>query len=271
MDKTIAVIGAGLGIGLAVARKFGREGFKVALLARNAEKLGELADRLAAEGIEAAAFAADAGRADQLQESLRQVKARFGTIDVLEFGPRVDAASLVEPRNINAGNVQGIFSQIVLGAVTAVQEVLPDMLARQDGALLFTGPASAISPVLFSSNLAISAAGLRNYASSLYVDLASEGIYSGMVTIAGLIGEDDAARKEGPAADAGKPGGEPSGDDYRALRQAPMARIPAAEVADTLWDSYVRRDREEVVLGDSELCNRMRAAALQRAKPAGRI
>ncbi|KND37998.1 SDR family NAD(P)-dependent oxidoreductase, partial [Streptomyces stelliscabiei] len=55
----IAVIGAGPGLGLSIARRFGREGFQVALVSRTQDKLDALAARLAAEGIEAAGFAAD--------------------------------------------------------------------------------------------------------------------------------------------------------------------------------------------------------------------
>src|SRR4051812_11500554 len=59
MSKTIAIVGAGPGVGLAVAERFGREGFNVALLARNLQRLERMARELFAKGIEAKAFAAD--------------------------------------------------------------------------------------------------------------------------------------------------------------------------------------------------------------------
>jgi short-subunit dehydrogenase len=65
MSKTIAIVGAGPGVGLSVAEKFGAEGFKVALLSRNKAKNSGLAQRLAAKGIEAIAVHADIHKAGE--------------------------------------------------------------------------------------------------------------------------------------------------------------------------------------------------------------
>lgn len=46
--KTIAIIGAGLGLGLSIAKKFGAQGFKVALVSRNTEKLEIITNELKA-------------------------------------------------------------------------------------------------------------------------------------------------------------------------------------------------------------------------------
>ena len=61
MSKVIAVFGAGAGRGVALARRFGREGFRVALVARRKDRLEELAEELRRERIEATAFPADLG------------------------------------------------------------------------------------------------------------------------------------------------------------------------------------------------------------------
>ena len=59
MSKTIAVFGAGAGLGISTARRFGREGYQVAMIGRRAHTLGMLVDQLMEEGINAAAFPAD--------------------------------------------------------------------------------------------------------------------------------------------------------------------------------------------------------------------
>jgi short-subunit dehydrogenase len=59
MSKVLAVLGAGTGLGVSVAQRFGREGFRVALVARRKDRLDALVEKLAGEGVEAAAFAAD--------------------------------------------------------------------------------------------------------------------------------------------------------------------------------------------------------------------
>lgn len=84
---TIAIVGAGPQLGLAIARTFGTRGYDVALIARNLAKLENLAGELAADGITAAAFPADVLDRDALTQSLKDAAARFGSIDVLEYSP----------------------------------------------------------------------------------------------------------------------------------------------------------------------------------------
>jgi len=84
---TIAIVGAGPGLGLSIARRFGREGFHVGLIARRLEALEDCARQLTAEGIDAAAHSADAGDERQLTAALDSIGRRFGGIDVLEFSP----------------------------------------------------------------------------------------------------------------------------------------------------------------------------------------
>lgn len=84
---TIAIVGAGPGMGLAIARTFGGRGFDVALISRTKEKLQTLVDQLGQQGITAEAFPADVLERDSLASALDAVKARFGSIDVLEYSP----------------------------------------------------------------------------------------------------------------------------------------------------------------------------------------
>jgi short-subunit dehydrogenase len=67
---SIAIVGAGPGMGLAIARTFGSRGYDVALIARNRAKLDDLVGRLAAEDITAAAFPADVRDHDALSQAL---------------------------------------------------------------------------------------------------------------------------------------------------------------------------------------------------------
>lgn len=78
--RVAIVTGASSGIGLAVARLFHREGMQVALVARTAAKLEQLAGEL---GDGAAAFPLDVGDLARLQELPAAVAARFGRLDVV--------------------------------------------------------------------------------------------------------------------------------------------------------------------------------------------
>ncbi|RLJ74610.1 SDR family oxidoreductase, partial [Pedobacter alluvionis] len=87
MVKTIAIIGAGPGVGFAVAKRFGKEGYNVALLARSEEKLNDLVKQLEAQEISVASFYADVLDRNSLKDALVAVKKHFGSIDVIEFSP----------------------------------------------------------------------------------------------------------------------------------------------------------------------------------------
>ena len=111
MSKTIAVFGAGPGMGRSVARRFGREGFQVALVARNQARLGALTGELAENGIKAAGFAGDITDRDALPGMIDAITARFGPIDVLEDAPSglgllTRAASGPRPRRGQAPGVR---------------------------------------------------------------------------------------------------------------------------------------------------------------------
>ena len=84
---TIAIIGAGAGLGLAVARRFGREGFTVALIARNQTRVDNLAATLTAEGIGARGFIANVRDADSLTGALTLAAEQLGPIEVLQYSP----------------------------------------------------------------------------------------------------------------------------------------------------------------------------------------
>lgn len=144
---TIAIIGAGPGLGLALARRFGAEGFDVALIARNATTLDGLVAQLAAEGVTAARFAADVLDRPALRSALAAARERFGAIDVLEYSPADASAGPLAPVDIRATTTQNVQPQIeyyLYGAMTATDEVLPEMLATGAGALFFTTGAGSV-------------------------------------------------------------------------------------------------------------------------------
>ncbi|MFD9946502.1 SDR family NAD(P)-dependent oxidoreductase [Nonomuraea sp. NPDC059023] len=183
MAKTLVVVGAGPGLGMGVARAFGRAGFQVGLIARTPEKLDALVAELTGLGIGAAAFPADVRDRDALAAALAAAKERLGTIDVLEYGPSPTGPIT----NAVQTTVESATAQLelnLLGAVHAVGQVLPDMRARGDGAVLLTTGVSSTVPAPFLANVGAAMADLRNWAHSLHTELRPEGVYVGTVTIA---------------------------------------------------------------------------------------
>ncbi|WIM99956.1 SDR family NAD(P)-dependent oxidoreductase [Actinoplanes oblitus] len=237
MTQTIAIIGAGPGLGLAIARTFGRQGFQVGLVARDAAKLAGLVGLLQADGVTAAAFPADIRDRDALTRALSEVCERLGPIDVLEYSPGPQGAPISSAVQMTVDSATAQFELNVLGAITAVEAVLPGMLQRGTGGLLFTTGVSSVIPVAFLSNTGIAMAGLRNWALALHEQLADKGIYVGTVTIATQLAE-----------------GAGEGD-------------PAA-VADRYWTMYQKRDHVEETVGDIEAFRSTVAAITARRQAA---
>lgn len=189
----LAVVGAGAGLGLSIARRFGREGYRVALVARNREKLEALVSDLATEGIEAAAFPADVLEPATVVRAFAAIEERFGPVDVLEYSPAPHApVAGVTPSSVLDVTIENLQPQVdyyLYGAVTAAQQVLPAMLERGSGTVLFTTGAGSVHPVPFMGNINAAAAALRNWAINLHGAAAERGVYAAHVAIGVLIGD----------------------------------------------------------------------------------
>ena len=132
MSKTIAVFGAGPGMGRSVARRFGREGFQVALVARGQARLAAFTAELAGEGIEAAGFTADFADRDALPGVVEAITARFGPVDVLEYAPSgLDWLTRQVPvREADAASFEFPLDLLLRTPATLVRQLLPGMLER---------------------------------------------------------------------------------------------------------------------------------------------
>ena len=197
--SVIAIIGAGPGMGLAIANVFGAQGFKVALISCSTKKLAPLVQQLAHKGVEAAAFGADVYDRESLVTALRQVKERFGQIDVLEFSPNDPGMKLASATQVTYENIQKAIDFQVHGAITAANEVIPEMIKRGSGTILFTTGASSIHPEItheWVANYGVAAAGLRNWAHALHASLAPKGVQVAHVAIGVFIGQQPEASAE---------------------------------------------------------------------------
>lgn len=236
MPKTIAVFGAGPGLGRSVARRFGREGFRVALVARTPERLDALTAELAADGIEAAGFAADLADRAALPGLTETITARFGQIDVLEYAPAGPGwlSRQVHVLDTDDEALQFPLDLLLRTPVTLVRQVLPGMIQRGEGAVLLGIAACASVAYPQLGNVAAAAAAVRAYLHNLNAALTGAGVYAGLLQVAGMIAGSDSAR-------------------YFAEKYDP-AQLPEpidpADLAGAYWELYVKRDRfEETVAG----------------------
>lgn len=185
MNKVVTIVGMGPGVSAAVARRFGREGFKVAAIARRADALKAQTDALAATGVSAQGYAADAADPVALAAVLARVAADHGPPSVLVYNA---AGARYKPlAQLSADELSADLRISIGGALAAAQAVLPAMRERGAGTLLFPGGGFAFEPMPAMASLGVGKAGIRNLAFSLFAELKDAGIHAATVTIGGVV------------------------------------------------------------------------------------
>jgi len=184
-DKVLALVGMGAGIGLAVAKRFAREGYRIAQLGRRTETLQGFEAQLKQGGADVRSYPADAGNPDALKAAFVRIKSEMGAPDVLVYNAAVMGQGT--PSVLKAEEVLKDFQVNVLGALVSAQQVLPDMRAKKRGTLLFTGGGLALEPYPDHASLALGKAGLRSLALSLSREVAADHVHAATVTICGFV------------------------------------------------------------------------------------
>lgn len=209
MAKTIIVAGYGPGISSAVAEKFGAEGFQVAIVGRSADKLAAGVKELEARGVKAAAFAADLGDPAAIRGMVEKVRATFGPVTVLEwtaYSPGNLAGDLLtaKPEELRA-----LFEISVVGLLTAVQTLLPDLKSEKGAILVTNGGAGFVDPGVDAMiaqyglmGLGVANAAKHKLVGVLAKKLEADGIYVGEIMIAGAIKGTPFDRGNGPTIEA---------------------------------------------------------------------
>ncbi|WP_040983651.1 SDR family NAD(P)-dependent oxidoreductase [Oceanobacillus jeddahense] len=185
--KTIVIVGAGPGLGLSIAKKFGEKGFRVATIARNPEKLAIIERELKELNIETQSFVADVTDLAALKQAIQSAKKAFGSIDVLEFSPYAKEDKFTSVLETTPQSIVNIMNSYLLGGVFSVNEVLPDMINNGSGAILFTTGVSTMFPLPYAGNAGIVGAGMRNYALNLHNELKEKGVFIGHLSIGAMI------------------------------------------------------------------------------------
>ena len=208
MSRTIVVCGYGPGISDGVARKFGSEGFSVALVARKKDKVEAGARALSEAGITARGFACDLGDPAAVRRLVGDVRDVLGPITVLHWNAYGTLA-----RDLTTCDVTEVRSMLdvgVTGLVAAMQQSLEDMKSQKDSAILVTGGGLALdSPQVDVMAVSWNVMGLglvkgaqHKLVGLLHHRLKDEGIYVGELIVLGTV--------KGTAFDRGQPTLEPS-------------------------------------------------------------
>lgn len=172
--KVAIVTGASSGIGQAAAEMIAREGAIVVAVARRAERLTELVQRIVAAGGHATALPADVTVEAQANEVVAQTLARHGRVDIL-----VNSAGIVRPGSVEEADPAEWREQIdinLLAPMYLSKAVIPDMRRRGDGHILNVSSTAGRTAGARHSGYSASKWGVTGYSESMRQELAPFGI-----------------------------------------------------------------------------------------------
>jgi NAD(P)-dependent dehydrogenase (short-subunit alcohol dehydrogenase family) len=174
------IVGTGSGLSASIARLFAKSGMKVALAARRADALAALSKETGGK-----AFACDATNRAAVAKLFADVEAAFGSPDVVVYnaafrtrGPFVE---------LDPGDVEKTLMVSAFGGFLVAQEAAKRMLARGQGAILFTGASASVKGYSQSAPFAMGKFALRGLAQSMARELSPRGIHVAHIVIDGGI------------------------------------------------------------------------------------
>ena len=186
-ERVCLVVGAGPGVGAAVARAFAREGLIVCVTrrARNLEELESLAVSIRADGGKAHAFGVDAREEAEMIALVDRIEAEIGPLEVVVFN--IGANVRFSAVETTARVFTKVWEMACFAGFLAGREAARVMTPRGRGTILFTGATASIRGREGFSAFAAAKAGLRAMAQSLARELGPKGIHVAHVIVDGAI------------------------------------------------------------------------------------
>lgn len=189
MRDFITIIGAGPGISNAVAQKFGREGFNVALISRTEEKLKVQVETLKKEGITSIYAVGDVGNEASMKNALTQIREQWGHSKMILFN-----AAAMDVKDIFEQSWETIKSQLDVNAGAAFnlgRMVLPYCLKENSGKIFFTGGGFALQGDPMWTSLSVGKAALRNIVQAFVKKAENTNVHIAQLTVCGFVNEND--------------------------------------------------------------------------------
>jgi NAD(P)-dependent dehydrogenase (short-subunit alcohol dehydrogenase family) len=178
--KTALIVGAGPGISASLARLLSRQGIRVALAARQTEKLGALCTETGAR-----AFACNATDSDEVERLFGLVEREIGTPDLVVYNASARARGpFIE---LVPADVANAIAVSAFGGFLVAQQALKRMLPSKHGAILFTGASASVKGYPQSAPFAMGKFALRGLAQSLAREMSPQGIHIAHFVIDGGI------------------------------------------------------------------------------------
>jgi short-subunit dehydrogenase len=191
MKKILVLVGAGRGLGNAVAKKFAENDFQVVLIARNEKNLKNYVEEFKREGFTANYKVADAMNPETLTTAFKEIFTEIGTPDALVYN--VGNTQLDGENEITSEILMQHYQMDVASAWHCAMLVATEEFSKKNGAIIFTGGgfAKTFKPILQLKPLCIDKAALNAVNIVLHEYFAPKNIFVGSVLVSGVISPED--------------------------------------------------------------------------------
>jgi len=192
-QKVCVVFGYGPGIGAACARRWINEGFKVAIIARNKDKLQSFESQ---HGSKTKGYSCDVTNRQQMEQTVAQIEVDLGPIDTLIYNAgngvwkKYDELTEQQFDSCIATNAKGL--------LTAAQLICPKMVKNGGGNVAVTGATASLRGKPFTAAFAAAKSAQRMLAQSLARDLGPKNVHVFYVIVDGLVDKNEAPGTEQP-------------------------------------------------------------------------
>ena len=183
--KVAAVLGVGPGLGTAIARRFAREDYALALMARSEDGLSEIRQEIEGGGGTAAMFSTDATDPASVEAAFSKVRDELGDPEVFVYN--AGAFQMGGILDVTPEQFDLCFKANCAGAFYAAQQVLPAMQEAGRGTVLLTGATASMRGSAKFAALATGKFGLRALAQSMAREFGPQGVHVGHVVVDGQI------------------------------------------------------------------------------------
>jgi len=184
-DPLCVIVGMGPGMGLAIAKRFAKEGFAIAQIARRMEALEKFNKQLSQYKVPVGSYPADIADFRKLKDTFKKIRKDLGDAEILIFN-----ASVLNPASPTALKVEDLMHELkvnVASALVAAQQVIPHMKTKKRGKIFFTGGGLALKPYHEFTSLSLGKAAIRSLSICLSQELNDFGIHISTITINGMI------------------------------------------------------------------------------------
>jgi NAD(P)-dependent dehydrogenase (short-subunit alcohol dehydrogenase family) len=179
--KVCVVIGVGPGNGSALGRRFAKEGYAVALLARTTDTSGSLAATLA----ESRAYACDVTEVASVARAFEAIERDMGPVHTLVYNAGSGTWGTVE--EIDAAALEGAFRVNALGLLLAAQRVIPAMKRQGEGNIVVIGATSSRRGVARTAAFAPAKAAQKSLTESMARHLWPQNIHVSLIIVDGVV------------------------------------------------------------------------------------